>query len=252
MGKTSIFKRTIILTVFVTLLAYLLPAIIRPSVNGWQVLSTNVSADNTDIQDLTDGLSIQDKTDVSKALTDSNSVDINDMDESTQQAFKQIVWNAVEMLHLPSESDNNDAYNQLLGVFDSNSENYNDLGKATDSLINDIDHNHKSPFDSISGSDVLAARHGTVSVKLLGSIFNILIAGITGGPVASYVRRRGFSALAVALQSRLAATIRSNQFGYLIKGSIGALVKVANPGLYFAQLIDQHDKIRNNGWIEAW
>ncbi|WP_242462465.1 hypothetical protein [Weissella confusa] len=55
-----------------------------------------------------------------------------------------------------------------------------------------------------------------------------------------------------AIESRLAATIHSNQFGYLIKGSVGAMVKFADPGLYLAQVIDQHDKIRNNGWIEAW
>ena len=131
-------------------------------------------------------------------------------------------------------------------------ENYNNLSEATSNLIDDIDSNHQSSFDFISGSDVLAAQHGTVSVRLLGSTFNILIAGITGGPLSSYVRRRGFSALAAALESRLAATIHSNQFGYLIKGSVGAMVKFADPGLYLAQVIDQHDKIRNNGWIEAW
>lgn len=252
MFSSNLFKKTIIMTIIVTLGSYFLPAVIKPSVSGYSVLSGTVSADTTSVSDITDGLSNQEKTDVSTTLTESKDIDINTMDVSTQQAFKKIVWNAAESLDLPSEADTNDAYIQLLGIFDSTSENYNNLSEATSNLIDDIDSNHQSSFDFISGSDVLAAQHGTVSVRLLGSTFNILIAGITGGPLSSYVRCRGFSALAAALESRLAATIHSNQFGYLIKGSVGAMVKFADPGLYLAQVIDQHDKIRNNGWIEAW
>lgn len=53
------------------------------------------------------------------------------MDVSTQQSFKKIVRNAAESLDLPSEADTNDAYTQLLGIFDSTSENYNNLSEAT-------------------------------------------------------------------------------------------------------------------------
>ena len=150
MFSSNLFKKTIIMTIIVTLGSYFLPAVIKPSVSGYSVLSGTVSADTTSVSALTDGLSNQEKTDVSTTLTESKDIDINTMDVSTQQAFKKIVRNAA------------------------------------------------------------------------------------------------------ALESRLAATIHSNQFGYLIKGSVGAMVKFADPGLYLAQVIDQHDKIRNNGWIEAW
>ena len=152
MFSSNLFKKTIIMTIIVTLGSYFLPAVIKPSVSGYSVLSGTVSADTTSVSDITDGLSNQEKTDVSTTLTESKDIDINTMDVSTQQAFKKIVRNAAESLDLPSEAD----------------------------------------------------------------------------------------------------TIHSNQFGYLIKGSVGAMVKFADPELYLAQVIDQHDKIRNNGWIEAW
>lgn len=46
----------------------------------------------------------------------------------------------------------------------------------------------------------------------------------------------------------LPAVIKPSVSGYsVLSGTVSA-----DPGLYLAQVIDQHDKIRNNGWIEAW
>ena len=110
MFSSNLFKKTIIMTIIVTLGSYFLPAVIKPSVSGYSVLSGTVSADTTSVSDITDGLSNQEKTDVSTTLTESKDIDINTMDVSTQQAFKKIVRNAAESLDLPSEADTNDAY----------------------------------------------------------------------------------------------------------------------------------------------
>lgn len=89
MFSSNLFKKTIIMTIIVTLGSYFLPAVINPSVSGYSVLSGTVSADTTSVSDITDGLSNQEKTDVSTTLTESKDIDINTMDVSTQQAFKK-------------------------------------------------------------------------------------------------------------------------------------------------------------------
>lgn len=65
MFSSNLFKKTIIMTIIVTLGSYFLPAVIKPSVSGYSVLSGTVSADTTSVSALTDGLSNQEKTDVS-------------------------------------------------------------------------------------------------------------------------------------------------------------------------------------------
>lgn len=69
MFSSNLFKKTIIMTIIVTLGSYFLPAVIKPSVSGYSVLSGTISADTTSISDITDGLSNQEKADISTTLT---------------------------------------------------------------------------------------------------------------------------------------------------------------------------------------
>ena len=243
-------RRVAFLMVVGLIISNILPmaGTVMKSKKGIDILTQQVSAN--DNSDITEGLSEQQKQDVIEATEDDINIDINVMDMSTRESFEKIVENAVGQMNLPTDDDKQDAFNQVLAIFDSSSENYNNLEIATDNLVVDIDDNHKSVWDSVTGEEVLAARHGAISVSVLATVINITISAMTGGPISSYVRRRGASALLAALQSRVAAKIRSRQYSYLIKGSIGALVKVANPGVYLARLIDNHDKIKGNGWIE--
>ncbi|MEX0381556.1 hypothetical protein AB3K25_00600 [Leuconostoc sp. MS02] len=63
-------------------------------------------------------------------------------------------------------------------------------------------------------------------------------------------KQDAFNWVLATLQSRVAAKIHSRQYSYFIKSSTGALVKVANLDVYLARLIDNHDKIKGNRWIE--
>ncbi|MGM0207243.1 hypothetical protein IGI96_001754 [Enterococcus sp. DIV0421] len=165
-----------------------------------------------------------------------NPLDIQNMTEEEKQNF----YNAVDVevnRHEEMTDEQKKIYEQaLIRFFDSSSSDFQDFTKL-DKSVN-------------GGSIGFRAAHGLVSVNVLAGTINVMIGAITGGAIASYVRKHGFQALALALQSRLAATIRIKQLGKIIKGLSGVIAKIADPGKAIAQAIDNSDKIPGNGWIE--
>jgi hypothetical protein len=133
------------------------------------------------------------------------------------------------------------------------------LQEATEQVINEIDENHESLLDKITGKRVMAASHGLVSTKLLASTINIGLAFAVGGGIGA-----GLKALVLKLGAKKAAQTISTKvvatlFAFGIKKISGidtvisSIVKnILDPGTTIAKWIDSKDKIKNNGYIEGW
>lgn len=81
--------------------------------------------------------------------------------------FEEFALQEAEKANLPTQEDT-DAYKQaLIDVYNPNSSIYHNLQGATEQLIEDINDNHESILDKITAEKVLAANHGTISVKFL-------------------------------------------------------------------------------------
>lgn len=172
------------------------------------------------------------------ASTSSGVIDIATMDNSEKDELLKYINIEVEK-QTNMNSEQKSIFKQaLLDFFDSSSNSFQDP-EALDKAVN-------------SKNNVRTARaaHGWISVNVMASAINVALGLVTGGSISSYVRKKGFIASAVALQSRLAATMRFKQLTAVIKGLSGALMKVADPGKAIAQGLDRIDKIPNNGWIE--
>lgn len=171
----------------------------------------------------------------------SSKIDIQNSNEKEKEAILSAIDEEVSKQTDFSEEEKANYRQTLINFYDSSSENYGDL----DSVVF-TDNSEKTMFRAAKAS------HGLLSVRALGSIINVAIAAVTGGSISAYVRKHGFKASAVALQSRLAATIQLKYASVVIKGLTSAAIKLSDPGLYLAQLVDKKDKIRNNGYIELW
>ena len=247
----KLLNQLILSTTVLTTVSCIVPATISHSNTGTQILSNAISA-NDSTPTLSNNLTSNEQQDLQNNVNSNTSLDINLMPPDVKQTFEQVIKNAVIAMNLPTSADTEDAYIQILGLFDSKSENYNNLEKVTTNLIIAIDENHQTLLDHVTGENVLAARHGTISVSVLGTSINVALSAITGGSISHYIRRYGANALASALKSRVAVLNHTDYSKRLIKNSINALNTVANPGLYLAQLMDNNDKIKRNGWIELW
>jgi len=248
----KLLNQLILSTTVLTTVSCIVPATISHSNTGTQILSNAISADERTTSSLSNNLTNSEQANLQNNVNTNTYLDINLMPPDIKQSFEKIVKNAVVAMNLPTNADTEDAYIQILGLFDSKSDNYNNLEKVTKNLIIAINENHQTLLDHVTGENILAARHGTISVSVLGASIDIALSAITGGSISNYIRRYGANALAAALKSRVALLNRSAHSTKLIKKSIGALTTVANPGLYLAQLIDNNDKIKRNGWIELW
>lgn len=180
-----------------------------------------------------------------------HAIDVSVMTDEQKEVLETLVVQAVEDMNLPTEADAEDTVQEVLNFFDSESEIYGDLEQLTEEVAEDIDENHSSIFDSISGEEVLAAKRGIVSIKLLATAINVVIAFITGGAISWYIRKYGWSVVVTQVASRVSASYKLRQFAKVAKGLSKSAVAVANPGKTIAQFIDSRDKIRNNGWLEV-
>lgn len=67
---------------------------------------------------------------------ESSTIDVATMNSEDKTSFEKLIQNSVEQMDLPSDADARDAETQPLGFFDSNSENYQNIQKATENLSN--------------------------------------------------------------------------------------------------------------------
>lgn len=192
-------------------------------------------------------------------LNSNQEIDIQNMNAQELKAFKQMVQAEAEKAELPTYEDT-EAYRQaLLDIYDSSSLVYQDVAGATEQVIEAINGNHQNPLDKITGEKVLAASHGTVSVKMLASILNVAVnlacGGVGGAAVKTLVKKYG----AKRAEQTLSRVLKDKllKLGYKKGAAIGGVVgKIVNnfldPGTTVAKYIDSKDKIKNNGWIELW
>lgn len=193
------------------------------------------------------------------ALDSNQEIDIQNMNSQELESFEQLIQQEVESAELPTDEDT-EAYKQtLLDFFDSDSNVYQNVEAATEQAIDEINDNHESVLDKIDGEKVLAASHGTISVKLLGSILNVVVAAAIGGAggvaVKTYVRKYGVKRATDTLSRVLRDKLLKLGYkkGAAIGGVVGRVVtNFLDPGTAVAKFIDSQDKIKNNGWIELW
>ncbi|AWJ95573.1 hypothetical protein GRR92_14380 [Lactococcus lactis subsp. lactis] len=214
-------------------------------------LTTKVKADDLNIEVPE---SLQDM-----ALDSNQEIDIQNMNTQELKSFEQIVQEEAEKAELPTTEDTEVYKQTLLDLYDSNSAIYQDVSSATEQVIEEINENHDSLLDKITGEKVIAASHGTVSVKMLASTLNVAVnlacGGVGGAAVKTLVKKYG----AKRAEQILSRVLRDKllKLGYKKGAAIGGVVgKIVNnfldPGTAVAKYIDSQDKIRNNGWIELW
>ncbi|MDR0898835.1 MAG: hypothetical protein LBM27_00595 [Lactobacillaceae bacterium] len=185
--------------------------------------------------------------------------DLNSMNPDQRQVFMEIIRQTAVNMDLPSAADTEDAFNVLKNIFNSSSDLYLNLTGATTELIDDINENHESPFDSITGEQVLAANHGLIATSILGATFDVVISalvtkGITGG-LAALVKKEGINVVKQKLKKELGNKLVSlglKGLKGLLFTAVDVALSLASPGTSIAKYIDAHDKIKNNGWIELW
>lgn len=254
---SKIIKRTASFMVTGLALATFSPVITVNSTSGYSVLGdTKISADVN--SDVSNNLTNQDQQNIQDINDESSTIDVATMNSEDKESFEKLIQNAVEQMDLPSDADAKDAKTQLLGFFDSNSENYQNIQKTTENLSNDIDENHASVLDNVTGEKVLAANHGTVSVAVLGSVLNVAIGvalgGIAGG-IGQAIKSKGKAWVKKVLMSRLKSTLAGmglGALGTMLSAGLDFALDYSSPGTMLAKYFDSHDKIRNNGYIEWW
>ncbi|MEB8416300.1 hypothetical protein NGG16_02480 [Enterococcus casseliflavus] len=190
---------------------------------------------------------------------ESDEFDLQQMNAEQESILTTLITEEVDKLDLPTEEDRETYVQVMLDFYDSSSEVYQDIEASSKSLLEEIDENHSSPLDSITGEDVLAASHGWISRSLLASVTNttitLIIAGAGFGTVWNFIKKKGVSYVRNYFKSRVKARIAA-WFG----AAVGVyavyiwdfLMTVLDPGARFAKWLDARDKIRNNGWIELW
>ncbi|KPG74255.1 hypothetical protein AEQ18_00100 [Enterococcus sp. RIT-PI-f] len=181
------------------------------------------------------------------------------MNSEQEAILTNLVVQEADKINLPTEEDKDSYVQVMLDFYDSSSEVYQDIEAGSKVLLEEIDENHSSPLDPITGEDVLAASHGWISRSLLASVTNttitLIVAGAGFGTIWSFIKKKGVSYVRNYFKSRVKARIIA-WFG----AAVGVyavyiwdfLMTVLDPGAKFAKWLDARDKIRNNGWIELW
>lgn len=136
---------------------------------------------------------------------------------------------------------------------------YQDLQGATDQLIEEINENHQSVLDKVTPERVLAAKHGTISVKVLAGAINVGLVAVTGGAAGAGVKALVLKVAAKKAANTISKKVVATLFTFGIKKVSGidtvisSIVKnILDPGTTVAKWLDSRDKIKNNGWLEWW
>ncbi|RRG18570.1 hypothetical protein D3P96_00890 [Weissella viridescens] len=237
----QLMRQMTLTTAATVLLAATVPSLVPPTDIGAAVLTQKTTAIAP--SEPQPDLNIAGKLDVQMMTAD----ELAKFDAGLQSRIKQ--------LHLPSSSDETAALKIMRGLFDSKQAYYGDVEQATSLLIQAINANHQG---LVSGEQVLAARHGRVSTRVLGIALDVVIAASVGGGVgaaAALVRRKGKAAAKRFIQQRVSRKLKAmglgRAAGYANLATDFALAYSA-PGSALARLIDSRDRQRNNGWIELW
>lgn len=233
------------------------PTLISKKNLGEQYLSNiqhSVSADDIKNSSEIDESKVQKFIDNPEEITSTDKMSSEELKD-----FEEFALQEAEKANLPTQEDT-DAYKQaLIDVYNPNSSIYHNLQGATEQLIEDINDNHESILDKITAEKVLAANHGTISVKFLASTINIGLVAATGGAagagVKALVLKVGAKKAANTISKKVVATLFT--FGIKkvsgIDTVISSIVKnILDPGTTVARWLDSKDKIKNNGWLEWW
>lgn len=173
--------------------------------------------------------------------------------------FEEAAQQEAEKADLPTQEDREAYKKALIDLYNPNSSVYQDLQGATDQLIEEINENYQSVLDKVTPERVLAAKHGTISVKVLAGAINVGLVAVTGGAagagVKALVLKVGVKKAANTISKKIVATLFT--FGIKkvsgIDTVISSIVKnILDPGTTMAKWLDSRDKIKNNGWLEWW
>lgn len=171
--------------------------------------------------------------------------------------FEEAAQQEAEKADLPTQEDREAYKKALIDLYNPNSSVYQDLQGATDQLIEEINENYQSVLDKVTPERVLAAKHGTISIKVLAGAINVGLVAVTGGAagagVKALVLKVGAKKAANTISKKVVATL----FTFGIKKVLGidtvisSIVKnILDPGTTMAKWLDSRDKIKNNGWLE--
>ncbi|MFT8324082.1 hypothetical protein [Oenococcus sicerae] len=190
---------------------------------------------------------------------DSTSIDTNQMSKDQLDVFQKYVNKIVDQKDWPTPADEEDAYNTMLSMYNSRSDNYYDAAAATSQLTEEIDHNHESLLGKMTGEKALAAQHGSISVYIAGTAIDIAIAAATGGAgyasLTAIIRAKGRSYVEKKIAPKIVATITKitgQKVTKTVKDKIVSYIGLASAGYAVAKAIDAMDKIKNNGYLELW
>lgn len=161
----------------------------------------------------------------------------------------------------------------LIGLFDGNSETFNDLEATQEQL--EEKYLEKLEFREIAlvskvkkvlfGSDTVyaAKKKGKVAVGIYvaSAAFNLAIAGVVGGGISAvknYIKKKGIKKAQEGLSRVVTAqakklkikTIRGVAIATVIGSATGFALNYGDPGTAIAKFIDGRDWYKNNGWID--
>lgn len=262
-GKNKSFKivmrRIAIFSILLITAPTILQTLLPKHDTGLQIIKeATVSADeNTDNSSVLSETETKELSEFSEQNAD-QMIDVQNMNSVQKEAFRKIIEENVNNLNLPTQEDVNDFVDMTISVYDSNSDNYQDISSANDQLIDELDENHDSISDSLSGEKILAAGHGSVSVSFLGSVLDAAIGAVVGGGAGAalaLVRRKGVAYVRNLVYSRVKASLVNVGLGranVVIMAGLEIALGYYSPGNALARWTDSRDKIRNNGWIELW
>lgn len=184
-------------------------------------------------------------------------IDIQEMNAEQEQVLTQLIEDNAKTINFPTEADKDSYIDVMLSFYDSTSGNFQNIEEASQALVEEIDKNHSSPADKITGETVLAASHGWISVSLLASVvnttINLVLIGAGVGSVWVFIKKKGVNYVRNYFKSRVKARIVA--FAGAVIGVYATyiwdfMMTVLDPGMRLAKYIDSKDKKRNNGWIE--
>ncbi|MGM0208413.1 hypothetical protein IGI96_002933 [Enterococcus sp. DIV0421] len=167
-------------------------------------------------------------------------LDIQKMTEDQQREFLELIDNEVNKSVYSSFVDKERFKEALISLFDSSSDTYQDLEKASQQAL---------PYST-------RAAHGWISNSVGAAAINVALSALTGGigaGLASYITKVGVSTAKKVFQSRVKALfvkwgikVAAGYYGTLFE----IAMNVADPGGAISKYIDKHDKIPNNGYWE--
>ncbi|MEA1855558.1 hypothetical protein MKX67_02620 [Cytobacillus sp. FSL W7-1323] len=197
---------------------------------------------------------------------DISKMDANEKDKFLVLAKETAAISGTEEVELLEEA--------LIGLFDGNSETFNDL-EATQIQLEEnyaeVLEGEEIAFVStvknvLFGADTVYAakkKKGKVAVGIYvaGAAFNLAIAGVVGGGISAlknYIKKKGMkkakeglSRVATAQAKKLKIkSIRGVAIATVIGSAIGFALNYGDPGTAIARFIDGRDWYKNNGWID--